>query len=243
MLASQLKHSRLPRLQRNRAAIVCRAVAAGAFDDHSQFCFSCIHHEVLCRVAVPTTKVSFKIHYRCNLGEHVCISGSGAALGNWTVQKAVQMQWSADDVWVLDLEVDDACVTSWTYAPFHESHYQPCFFHRPIVDLEYKYLVRGATGEAVAWMEDDNLTLSIPVMNEDGKRAECIVVHDAWDKAFQKVNLGVKRVGSSVNPGLNLVGSSVNPGMNHVGSSEKPSTGPASDSWMAGLLSPVCAVG
>lgn len=180
MLASKLKHPRFQHFQRKRNFLACRAAATA-----------------------PTTRVSFKIRYRCKLGEHVCLSGADERLGKWVLQDAAQMYWTQDDDWVLDIEVPDT----------------------PRVEMEYKYVVRGTNGDAVAWMEGDNLVLDVPVIQEGGKRAECINVHDAWDQAFQKVSLSVKR------DKVDMYTPEV------VARNGAPHTGPASDSWMAELLS------
>lgn len=42
---------------------------------------------------MPSVKASFTIYKDTNFGQHLCIVGGHALLGNWDVAKAVPMDW------------------------------------------------------------------------------------------------------------------------------------------------------
>jgi hypothetical protein len=50
-------------------------------------------------------KLSFKLPYRVDFGQDICIVGSSDALGNWDPRKGVAMRWSEGDTWEVDFEV------------------------------------------------------------------------------------------------------------------------------------------
>jgi len=57
------------------------------------------------RTANKKVKLSFKLPYRVNFGQDICLVGSSDVLGNWDPRHGVGMQWSEGDVWQVDLEV------------------------------------------------------------------------------------------------------------------------------------------
>ena len=50
-------------------------------------------------------RVSFAMPYRCEFGQNLCLIGSTLDLGGWDTQRCVNMQWTAGDVWKVELEI------------------------------------------------------------------------------------------------------------------------------------------
>ncbi|KAI8467083.1 MAG: carbohydrate-binding-like protein [Monoraphidium minutum] len=131
----------------------------------------------------PKVKLSFRIPYRTDYGQHIAMVGSNELLGNWDPQRGVGMQWSEGDVWVADFEV----------AP------------GPHLDLEYKYVVRESDGRVSRWKPGANFFFSLasvfPLVLAGGRgrgrgggaaaapppQLGGVAVRDAWDGAVRDV--------------------------------------------------------
>jgi hypothetical protein len=50
-------------------------------------------------------RLSFKLPYRVNFGQNLCLVGQGEALGNWDPNQGKRMEWSQGDVWTVQLEL------------------------------------------------------------------------------------------------------------------------------------------
>ncbi len=58
----------------------------------------------------PNAQVKFCLKYRTSWGQSVKIIGSHPMLGNWDVNKALQLQWTEGDRWVATLELPAGAV-------------------------------------------------------------------------------------------------------------------------------------
>jgi hypothetical protein len=64
---------------------------------HSELAHRAVGREIAVReAAVPVT---FKLQYRCNFGQNMCITGVAKTLGSWNVEQAVPLEWGDGDVW------------------------------------------------------------------------------------------------------------------------------------------------
>lgn len=112
-------------------------------------------------------KIAMKIPYRVSFGQSLCVVGSSELLGNWNPTKSVPMTWSKDDWWTAEIDVAS----------------------RDNVGLEYKYIVRNADGGVLYWKPGGNYKLDVPVCLGTDKYAGKIIVADAWDESFKKVEV------------------------------------------------------
>lgn len=103
-------------------------------------------------------KVSFRLPYKANFGEKLCMVGSPSPLGEWDLSRGVCMTWTEGDIWRVDLEMDLD----------DEQH--------------YKYFVKGTDGSVVNWMRGNNIALKLPSDN-----AATMSVLDTWDGSSQDV--------------------------------------------------------
>lgn len=49
--------------------------------------------------------VKFKIHYKVDYGQSLCILGNASEVGNWKDSTKAQMRWTAGDFWIIELGV------------------------------------------------------------------------------------------------------------------------------------------
>ncbi|GMH42311.1 hypothetical protein BSKO_10230 [Bryopsis sp. KO-2023] len=110
-----------------------------------------------------SVKVSFRMPYRVNFGENLCLVGSGSPLGEWDVSRGLSMTWSDGDVWKADLDVDLV----------------------PELELQYKYVIKGSDGGVVTWMSGDNIPLKLPATDEE--EVSSMRICDAWDGSYRDV--------------------------------------------------------
>ena len=47
--------------------------------------------------------VKFKVGHATQFGETIKIVGGVDALGNWDVSRALNLEWSEDDIWIADV--------------------------------------------------------------------------------------------------------------------------------------------
>lgn len=76
-------------------------------------------------------KLSFRIHYKTNWGETLFVSGNCPELGDWNPEDAIPLQYSGNDFWQIDLELNDS------------------------IDFAYKYFIRNNDG-SVFWEGGNN---------------------------------------------------------------------------------------
>lgn len=95
-------------------------------------------------------KVTFWMKFHVDYGQHIVLVGSMPELGSWILADAVALTWSEGDLWHATLELPSTSV------------------------LEYKYVVVGQGGHAVAWQSGNNSVLAI---SDDEDEVE---VHDNW---------------------------------------------------------------
>lgn len=112
-------------------------------------------------------KVALKIPYRVSFGQSLCVVGSCDVLGNWTPDKGLPMTWTKDDWWTAELDLTS----------------------RDSINLEYKYLVRNSDGGVAHWKPGGNYKIAMPVAQGENKYAGKVVVADAWDESFKKVQV------------------------------------------------------
>ena len=82
-------------------------------------------------------KLTFRINYHTRWGEHLCLIGSDASLGNWEAENAFPMYHNGDGEWEACLSLDQ------------------------LVALEYKYVVKSQNG-ALIWEGGKNRILEEP---------------------------------------------------------------------------------
>ncbi|KAL4458565.1 hypothetical protein ABPG75_013430 [Micractinium tetrahymenae] len=142
------------------AGVAWRPVAAprrAQRSDNSVRCFS--------NAEGGNIEISFSLPYHCKYGQRLCVIGGSDNLGAWNVAKAVPMEWTEGDVWIVDLRV-----------PANGN-----------AAIEYKYVVRSERDmEAVRWMEGSNLQLRLPT--QPGR----LRVRDTWDESCREVEVEVE---------------------------------------------------
>ncbi len=71
---------------------------------HSELAHRAVGREITVRdAAVPVT---FKLQYRCNFGQNMCITGVATTLGSWDVEQAVPLEWTDGDVWSASVKLN-----------------------------------------------------------------------------------------------------------------------------------------
>lgn len=95
-------------------------------------------------------KVTFFLKFHVDYGQHICLVGSMPELGSWILSDAINLTWSEGDMWNATVELPSTSV------------------------LEYKYVVVGQGGHAVAWQSGNNSVLAISDGDEE------VEVHDNW---------------------------------------------------------------
>lgn len=43
--------------------------------------------------------------YRCKFGQRLCVIGASDNLGAWDVSKAIPMEWTDGDVWMVNMQI------------------------------------------------------------------------------------------------------------------------------------------
>eukprot|EP00898_Chlorokybus_atmophyticus_P006124 jgi/Chlat1/6512/Chrsp45S06067 len=97
--------------------------------------------------------VQFSLQQPCMFGQKYVLVGSHPVLGEWSVDKAIRLNWSEGDVWIAEavLPAGDHC--------------------------EYKYLLLDCNDLVVTWQPGNNMSLDIP----DTANDSIIAVLDTWD--------------------------------------------------------------
>ena len=50
-------------------------------------------------------EVCFMLPYRCKFGQRLCVIGASDNLGAWDVSKAIPMEWTDGDVWMVNMQI------------------------------------------------------------------------------------------------------------------------------------------
>ena len=100
--------------------------------------------------AKKMAKVTFWLKFHVEYGQHVCLVGGSPELGDWILSDSIDLQWSEGDMWHATLELPANSV------------------------VEYKYVVVGHGGHAVAWQSGNNSVLALAEGDEE------VEVHDNW---------------------------------------------------------------
>lgn len=113
--------------------------------------------------------VKFKLAYRCEFGQQVCLLGSGDTLGSWDFSKAVPMEWTEGDIWRTELRLSNT----------HSNDEGM---------VEYKYLIKNERdGTIAAWKPGGNFVLRLP-----NSEKSAVQVQDAWDAATREIEIEVQ---------------------------------------------------
>ena len=95
-------------------------------------------------------KVRFCLGYRVNYGENIVVVGGHPDLGSWILADAVPLSWSDGDMWHATIDLPAGSV------------------------FEYKYVVVGNGGHAIAWQQGNNSVLAL-------RQADDVIeVFDNW---------------------------------------------------------------
>ena len=94
--------------------------------------------------------VKFFMKFHVDYGQQICLVGSIPEIGNWILSDSVSLSWNEGDIWCATLELPSNSV------------------------IEYKYVVVGHGGHAVAWQSGNNSVLALTEEDEE------VEVHDNW---------------------------------------------------------------
>ena len=105
-------------------------------------------------IAEANITVSFRIHYRTEIGESISVCGSARSVGSWDQTKSVEMLWQPGDFWLGSVKIRRSKL--------------PTF--------QYKYLIKRP-GDRYEWETCSNhCILALP-----RKRDSELVLNDYWN--------------------------------------------------------------
>lgn len=95
-------------------------------------------------------KVRFWLNYRVDYGQNIVLVGGHPDIGSWILADGVPLSWSDGDMWNATVDLPAGSV------------------------IEYKYVVVGYGGHAVAWQQGNNSVLALRQSDD------VVEVYDNW---------------------------------------------------------------